>query len=468
MIDKIKSQIWELMKEKQISLAMIYNAKGKILWHRGRDVVVGEGLSKGCGYCSTPALQSLKDHVKVLSADQIAATVDLSRSESAQNLKIKTVFVLPLESGLFLYLDSGIREGFRAQEISVFETLGALLSSVIRDVQAGGPGRKTISGTSSVASALRERLMHYAIEEEPVLILGETGVGKSLVAELIHHHSGRSGAFVVVNTPGIPESLLESQIFGHVKGAFSGAVAEARGFVTEAEKGTLFLDEIGDISNPVQAKLLRFIEERSYHRLGDSRERRADVRILAATNHDLRLAVKERRFREDLFFRLNYLTLYIPPLRERMGDMEVLIDENRNVLRGKELTSEAIKRMREYHWPGNIRELLQVLKVLPVRFSSQRIGREIEELLVFSQDNDACRLVSADGLWERIETGQDFWRVIKEPYMNRELNRSQVKAFLGEALSRCSGRYVELLSLVNLPASDYKSFMNFLYDNQLR
>ena len=161
-----------------------------------------------------------------------------------------------------------------------------------------------ITGTSEEIGKIRELILKYSAEENPVLLQGETGTGKNRIAESIHRFSGRKGKFFTVNTPGIPDNLLKDEIFGHKKGAFTDAGADKRGFVDEAAGGTLFFDEISEVSPTFQAKLLRFIETRKYRVLGEPVERQADVRILAATNRDLKEAVRQDQFREDLYFRL--------------------------------------------------------------------------------------------------------------------------------------------------------------------
>ncbi len=201
-----------------------------------------------------------------------------------------------------------------------------------------------------------------------VLIQGETGTGKELVAEAIHFHSPRAeGPLIKVNCAALPESLVEDELFGHVRGAFTGAVSDKPGRIELAHGGTLFLDEVGDLGPSVQAKLLRVLEAGEFERLGDPRTRRAEVRIIAATNTDLRAAVAEHRFREDLFFRLNVVPIYLPPLRERMEDIPLLAAHflehiRRNTGRDVRLGHDALRAMLRYRWPGNVRELKNALE----------------------------------------------------------------------------------------------------------
>jgi NtrC-family two-component system response regulator AlgB len=208
-----------------------------------------------------------------------------------------------------------------------------------------------------------------AAAEAAVLLRGENGTGKGVLARAIHDMSGRKKQpFVVVNCPSLPEDLLASELFGHVQGAFTGALRDRAGRVETAEKGTLFLDEIGEISPPLQAKLLRFLQEKTFERVGESTPRTADVRILAATNRDLDRAVKEGRFREDLLFRLNVVEIVLPPLRERAEDIlplarRLLAFFARQSGRPTPTLSKASEELLlRYPWPGNLRELRNAIE----------------------------------------------------------------------------------------------------------
>jgi two-component system NtrC family response regulator len=197
----------------------------------------------------------------------------------------------------------------------------------------------------------------------PVLIIGESGTGKELVAQAIHRRSSRkAGQFVAINCGAIPENLLESELFGHEKGAFTGAHAQRRGRVETAQGGTLFLDEIGELSVPLQVKLLRFLQEREIERVGGRSPIRVDARVLAATSVDLRKAMTDGRFREDLYYRLGVVVISMPPLREREGDVLLLARAFLQRLAGSQqkslvFTPKAIRAIVSYGWPGNVREL---------------------------------------------------------------------------------------------------------------
>lgn len=208
------------------------------------------------------------------------------------------------------------------------------------------------------------RIQRVAPTEVPVLILGETGTGKELVAREIHARSPRaSKPFVAINCGAIPENLLESELFGHVRGAFTGAVSTTIGKFQAANGGTLFLDEIGELPLPLQVKLLRVVQDGMLYRVGSTRPERVDVRLIAATNKDLKAEVKAGRFREDLYYRINVVSIFLPPLRERGDDIEMLAQYFLNRFArelespARSFTPEALKAMKKYRWPGNIREM---------------------------------------------------------------------------------------------------------------
>jgi len=224
-------------------------------------------------------------------------------------------------------------------------------------------------GQSAALSHLASQIDVVAPTEASVLILGETGTGKELVAREIHRRSARKdGPLVQVNCASIPRELFESELFGHVRGSFTGAVRDRAGRFETAEGGTLFLDEVGEIPLEVQNKLLRILQEKRYERVGDDRTRRANVRIVAATNRDLKKAVAAGRFREDLYYRLNVFPIEVPPLRKRMEDIPLLakhfVQLSTRELRCAKprLTRAAVAKLQNYDWPGNVRELRNVVE----------------------------------------------------------------------------------------------------------
>jgi DNA-binding NtrC family response regulator len=227
----------------------------------------------------------------------------------------------------------------------------------------------SIIGESPAVMDILDEVKKVTDTRSNVLLLGETGTGKELFARVIHHNSlRRDMPFVPINCSAIPETLLESELFGHVRGAFTGAVASKKGLLEEADGGTVFLDEIGDMGMPLQAKLLRVIEDQVIRPVGSTKGTKADIRFITATNRDLRAEVREGRFREDLYYRINVITLEIPPLRERKEDIDSLVrhylgryasDMGKAV---KDIAPAALEMVMNYPWPGNVRELQNVVE----------------------------------------------------------------------------------------------------------
>lgn len=242
-------------------------------------------------------------------------------------------------------------------------------------------------GTSPQIQEVFVSIRKVATTEAPVLILGESGTGKELVAKAIHHLSTRKGEpFVVINCSAIPESLLESELFGHEKGAFTGAHVQRKGRFEVAQGGTLFLDEIGELSLPLQVKLLRFLQEQRIERVGGRGEIFVDVRVIAATNRDLKEAMKEGLFREDLYYRLGVVTISLPPLKKREGDILFLATsllrrysmENKKKVSG--FTTQSIRAVETHHWPGNVRELENRIKRAVIMAEGTKITPQDLEL----------------------------------------------------------------------------------------
>ena len=241
-----------------------------------------------------------------------------------------------------------------------------------------------IVGKSPRMEQVFSLISQAAPSRSTILVAGESGTGKELVAKAIHSHSARSDKpFIVVNSGSLPHDLLESNLFGHVKGAFTGAVYAKKGLFELADKGTLFFDEIGNIPLETQAKLLRVMQEREFMRLGGTETVKVDVRLVAATNIDLRRAVEEGRFREDLFYRLNVIAVQLPALRQRKEDIPALVAhfverysrENDKPVRG--VTPDALQALMDYDWPGNVRELENVIERGVVLTTAAEITREL-------------------------------------------------------------------------------------------
>jgi DNA-binding NtrC family response regulator len=239
-----------------------------------------------------------------------------------------------------------------------------------RALRREGRGRmREIVGRSPAMLEVYKLVARVAASMSTVLVVGESGTGKELVARAIHNHSPRAGGpFVAVNCTALTESLLESELFGHAKGAFTGAEKSKRGLFEEAAGGTLFLDELGDINPKMQAQLLRVLQEGEIRRVGASEPIHVDVRVVAATNRDLEEEVQRGRFREDLYFRINVVTIRLPPLRERPEDIALLVDHFLSKYAQREgraeagIADEAVELLRRYSWPGNVRELENVVE----------------------------------------------------------------------------------------------------------
>ncbi|HEV7521077.1 MAG TPA: sigma-54 dependent transcriptional regulator [Candidatus Angelobacter sp.] len=238
-----------------------------------------------------------------------------------------------------------------------------------------------MAGGSTLMRQIKSQIARIAHADVSVLITGETGTGKELVAQLIHRNSRRSARlFVAINCAAVPDTLLESELFGHERGAFTGADVSREGKLQHASGGTLFLDEIGDMSLVAQAKILRAVESRVVQRLGSNQDTPVQVRLLAATNHDLESLAKEKKFREDLYFRLNVVRLTLPPLRERLEDIPELVEHTLRELQQRHhgplrrIDDDVVRRMQAYHWPGNVRELRNVLESMTVLSSSRSVG----------------------------------------------------------------------------------------------
>ncbi len=233
-------------------------------------------------------------------------------------------------------------------------------------------GVENIIGRSTSLRGVLDTVEIVARTDANVLVLGESGVGKELIARALHYTGHRAnGPFVAVNCSALPSDLLESELFGHVRGAFTGATSARIGRFQAADHGTLFLDEIGDMSSPLQSKLLRVLQEQEFEAVGSSKTERVDVRIVAATNQDLKQLITERRFREDLYYRLHVIPIEVPPLRERRDDIpeltaHFLARQRLSFCELKGISADALKRMGEYTWPGNVRELEALVERLSI------------------------------------------------------------------------------------------------------
>ena len=298
---------------------------------------------------------------------------------------------------------------------------------------------------------LREKVRAAARVAGSVLVTGESGTGKELVARSIHEHSERRGAkFVAVDCGALPDDLIESELFGHRRGAFTSAVADKPGLFEEANGGTLFLDEIANTSRRFQAKLLRVLQDRQLRRVGDLILRKLDLRVIAATNCELMTMVRRGDFREDLYYRLSVFPIQVPPLRRRLEDVPLLVD---HVLRGrKSITDDALKKLSGYRFPGNVRELENIVEAAVCVTTGDWIE---PEHIALPQE------VIAGWPAEEVILG-NFWDSVARPYSERTITRSQVQHLIRQGLERTRGSYRKMLPLFRIPESDYKRFMDFL------
>jgi transcriptional regulator with PAS, ATPase and Fis domain len=298
---------------------------------------------------------------------------------------------------------------------------------------------------------LREKVKAAARVSGSVLVTGESGTGKELVARSIHEHSERGrGKFVPVDCGALPDDLIESELFGHKRGAFTTAVADKPGLFEEANGGTLFLDEIANTSRRFQAKLLRVLQDRQLRRLGDVITRKLDLRVIAATNCELITMVRRGEFREDLYYRLNVFPIQVPPLRRRIEDVPLIAE---HILRGrKTFQPDAMTKLMEYRFPGNIRELENIVEASVCVASGDVI--EPDDIVLPHESTSAWPV-------EEVIMG-NFWDSIARPYSERLITKNQVENVIRQGLERTRGSYKKMLPLFRIPESDYKRFMDFL------
>ena len=334
-------------------------------------------------------------------------------------------------------------------------------------------------GVSAAIRGVEEEVDHAARSDAKVLITGESGVGKEIIARLIHGRGiRRNGSLVTINCAGFPDSLLESEFFGHVKGSFTDAHRDRQGLLESADGGTIFMDEIGEMSLRMQALLLRFLETGEIQRVGsDRRVPSVDVRVIAATHRRLINHIADKSFREDLYYRLNVVHIEVPPLRERREDVHVLLRHYLQVfsethqLPVPDVSADALSCLTQYHWPGNVRELKNVAERLvlrsPGRVEVDVLPREIVRgMSSQSRPGDTVRgpvTPTHQVLFERLMTqGGSFWSEAYEPFMARDLTRHEIRELVRLGLEHTRGNYKLLVTTFNMPPEDYKKFLNFL------
>lgn len=331
-------------------------------------------------------------------------------------------------------------------------------------------------GVSAVVRDVEREIVCASNSDAKVLITGESGVGKEIVARLIHERSRRSQTpLVTINCSGVPDSLLESELFGHTRGSFTDAYRDRRGWIEQAQGGTIFLDEVGEMSLRMQALLLRFLENGEIQRVGSDRVATVvDVRVIAATNRNVMAQLSEKTFREDLYYRLNVIHIAIPALRERREDIGPLFSHffraysKQYGVAEPTVTEEASRHLHAYHWPGNVRELKNVAERLVIRDRSALITpsdlpREILASRTDSTPAPTAAKRTADLLLERMSVnGESFWSAVYEPFMSHDITREDLRIIVTRGLERTRGNYKALVQNFNLELDDYKRFLSFL------
>jgi len=353
---------------------------------------------------------------------------------------------------------------------------------------------ETLIGVTPAVQALRVEVEHAARCDAKVLLTGESGVGKEIASRMIHANSARAHMpLVAINCVGIPEALLESELFGHTRGSFTGAHRDRVGLLETAHGGTVFLDEIGEMGPRMQALLLRFLETGEIQRVGAERpQQRLDVRVIAATNRDPLAEMAAGNFREDLYYRLNVIEITIPPLRSRREDIPVLLEHflrrysHQHGVPVPTIGSDALKWITNYDWPGNVRQLKNVAERLIVRRCGTVIGVADLPAVVRDRRSSAaaaelpqCDSIAgatpltfaveppvrsvADTIFDRlVKQRESFWSIVYLPFMLRDLTRSDLRTLITRGLEQTSGNYKMLVELFNMERSDYKRFLNFL------
>jgi transcriptional regulator with PAS, ATPase and Fis domain len=330
-------------------------------------------------------------------------------------------------------------------------------------------------GASGPLLTLDQQIHVAARSAAKVLITGESGVGKDVVARLLHERSGRTGPFVSINCAGVPDALIESELFGHVRGSFTHAYRGTRGRLEEAQHGTIFLDEVGDMSLRMQGLLLRFLENGEVQQIGSVRPHAVrNVRVIAATHRDLPGRIAAGQFREDVYYRLNVIHLAIPPLRERPDDVGPLARYFLELfgvtshLAPSVISEEALDALTQYHWPGNTRELRNVMERLVVRCRSGVIScGDLAAAMpgmqpILSTTPGRGLRSTVDALYEHLMMGDSFWTVVHAAFTSHDVTRGDVRALVARGLTQTGGSYKELASLFNVAVDDYPRFVGFL------
>jgi transcriptional regulator with PAS, ATPase and Fis domain len=352
------------------------------------------------------------------------------------------------------------------------------------EVSLSARSERTVPGGAPVIIASSAQMLEVlavarrsAGGDAKVLITGESGVGKDLIAREIHLNSKRAaGPFVAVNCAGLTETLLESELFGHAKGSFTGAYRDKPGKLQLADRGTLFLDEVGEMSLRMQALLLRFLETGEIQSVGAHQAiAQVNVRVVAATNRDLAERVSAGEFREDLLYRLRVIHIHVPPLRERREDVPLLVEYLlKRSGRSMQISDDAMQVLVQYRWPGNVRELQNIMEqamwfaerdMIDVGHLPRSVRASGEALLPARER----RRQIADDLYDALVSGgYSFWDHIHPLFLERDITRHDIRELLIRGLRTTHGNYKSLLRLFGIPAQDYKRFHNFLMAHDCR
>jgi transcriptional regulator with PAS, ATPase and Fis domain len=331
-------------------------------------------------------------------------------------------------------------------------------------------------GGSVAIARVREEIDYAARCDAKVLLTGESGVGKEVVARLIHAGSERRhNPLVTVNCAALTETLLETELFGHVRGSFTGAYRDRTGVLEQAHRGTVFMDEVGETSPRMQGLLLRFLETGEIQRVGSERtDTRVNVRVIAATNRNLVEAVAAKAFRDDLYYRLNVIQLHLPPLRDRLDDVPALLSHfltefaAQYAVPNPVVSPDALAVLVSYRWSGNVRELKNVAERLVVRSRNAIIDTPDLPANLLRTEPESIQFTAvarntAEVLYENmIDSGESFWSAVYAPFMSRDITRDDLRSLVGKGLRQTGGNYRVLTELFNMPAADYKRLLNFL------
>ena len=390
--------------------------------------------------------------VKLPGMDGLSALEEVRRVSARSKFIVITAHgsldtaVRALKLGAVEYLAKPI-DLDRARSLVELALKGVSVSREVEKLRGAPAGMSGIIGKSSVMQEVFKKVAAVAASEANVLLVGESGTGKELLARAVHYNSARSsGPFEAINCAAIPETLLESELFGHERGAFTGAVRQKQGKFEVADGGTVFLDEIGEVPLLAQVKLLRFLEERRFERVGGTDAVPVDVRIVAATNQNLEERVREGRFREDLYFRLNVVKIEIPPLRDRREDIPLLVAYCLDLARGAGISPEAMEVFKQHPWPGNVRELRNAIErgVVLARGGPIRPEHLPESILSPRPMGETDVEAQIRGIVEKL--------VAQEPpgQLFRQVEARWEKALLRRALEMTGGNQVKAAELLGI------------------